>query len=388
MAAPHPKRNIAVLTGNGLSVAFNPELALWKLCRDVMARITSESDNGDAVTKAMKDIAERVEHACADSDFEVLVGAFVALSDTMDRLYSLAADLEPDDEGLRRSLLRSAVFVRTVRDRGISYVLELIADRAFADFGSKFELNRLINAICLAFGGAVSFGNLNYDTLVLSSLTENWQPEFCDMADGRRKGVFHAPNGWDYSVKCMRTSGSSFPGGRRIKLLHLHGSLTFWSNRKEDTYKLDISTVRECGIWEAVRGRSTGLRPEVILANQHDKSQLVKSQPYALAYEMFGTGLEAADHWLIIGYSFRDVCVNELLRTMFKQRVDDPPVVLVVTYGTDPERDTVLDAFGWNEWYDGPADWLTINREGADAMVDSSDWKRFSGQPGTWRLAS
>lgn len=92
------ERNIAALVGNGLSIAFNPELNLQSITEEVLRRI-EESGGGDVVI-AMKEIAERAlpDGASSAEDFEVLVGAFGAESRTLDVLDTLAALTKPSDK--------------------------------------------------------------------------------------------------------------------------------------------------------------------------------------------------------------------------------------------------------------------------------------------------
>ena len=95
------ERNVAVLVGNGLSIAFNPELNLQRITEEVLQRI-EKSEGGDVVV-AMKEIAERAlpYGATSADDFEVLVGAFGAESRTLDVLDTLAELTKPSDKKLR-----------------------------------------------------------------------------------------------------------------------------------------------------------------------------------------------------------------------------------------------------------------------------------------------
>lgn len=71
-----PRRNAAVLVGNGLSIAFNEKLNLTEITREMISRIQAATDNGDKVIRAMKVIAGRaVSHGdVTDDDFEKFGG--------------------------------------------------------------------------------------------------------------------------------------------------------------------------------------------------------------------------------------------------------------------------------------------------------------------------
>lgn len=114
----------------------------------------------------------------------------------------------------------------------------------------------------------------------------------------------------------------------------------------------------------------------VVLANQRDKSAHITEFPFALAYTMFERGLRGSNHWLVVGYSFRDDGVNELLRREFAER-ETKPNVLVVTYGEQPSRLEVERSLGWNVEDGNSRNWLTINRLGADGIERTEDWREF-----------
>ncbi|MCG2622687.1 SIR2 family protein [Arthrobacter sp. I2-34] len=196
------------------------------------------------------------------------------------------------------------------------------------------------------------------------------------MGHGWKRVTIKSTEGDELSVPALRRRPEDFPDSR-IRLLHLHGSLTYWSDRERTVFaKLDTAFLQTYDQWQAVRDQETNVRPVVVLANQRDKAAHVTEFPFSLAYEMFGRGLKDAQHWLVVGYSFRDECVNEMLRAEFSERVVKPKV-LVVTYGDQPSRHDVERALGWAAEDSSSKHWLTINRYGADEMTNSLDWKSF-----------
>lgn len=74
---------------------------------------------------------------------------------------------------------------------------------------------------------------------------------------------------------------------------------------------------------------------------------LILREPSALAYQELVRSLDRSARWLIVGYSFRDACVNQQLADAFARRITLPEVV-VVTCPTWRNR-TVIDAFGWSD---------------------------------------
>ncbi|MFI2753745.1 SIR2 family protein [Cellulomonas sp. P22] len=380
-AAARPRRDLAVLVGNGLSIAYNPELALPSLTKALLERIAEMPGGGSEAVAAMKQIAERAlpGGASTDGDFETLVGAFGAEGATMRYLSNLAAIVVPGDEELAIALNRVAAFATKVRDLGISYVLEVIFERSRAQHDRAQRLFELCRAIVGEFAGNVAFGNLNYDTLLLSALLEACGGELADMGHGYRK-VRVSVESETYTVPALRRAAVDFPKDRRVQLLHLHGSLTYWADPEKDIYaKFDTNFLRTYGLWKAVREGEVDERPVVVLANQRDKSDHVKDYPFSLAYQMFEGRLASANHWLIIGYSFRDSCVNERVRAAFAEReAGEKPRVMVATYGTSPTTREVERALGWGAEDGDSSGWLTVFRDGADALRESSAWAAFN----------
>ncbi len=371
-------RSSAVLVGNGLSIAFNPDLNLQSITKEVLSRI--QSADGDDVVVAMKEIAERALPAGATSagDFEMLVGAFGAESRTLDILHSLAELTSPSDKTLREAIRRVADFAEQVRDSGISHVLEVISARSHAYVDEADNLYSLIESIIGSFDGRVTFGNLNYDTLLLAALLHVCQPDLADMGHGWKRVRVTVEDGDDREVQALRGCASDFPNERRVWLLHLHGSLTYWVTGDGKIYaKLPKEMLEGGGQWKAVREQSTNVRPVIVLANQRDKAEHVTRYPFSLAYEVFENALKEANHWLVIGYSFRDVPVNMMLQGEFTER-DPKPNVLVVTYGNEPKRREVEKAFGWGIEDGSSKPWLTINRQGANGVQESDDWDHFA----------
>ncbi|WP_435094146.1 hypothetical protein [Clavibacter michiganensis] len=370
--------DIAILVGNGLSIAFEPELDLRAITEEVMRRI--EAADGDDVVAAMKEIAEDAlpDGVRSGEDFEHLVGAFGAESRTLGTLETLATLTSPQDAGLNEAIRRVASFAQEVRDNGVSHVLQVICERTHADFEKAAELHALVAAILQDFPGRVTFGNLNYDTLLLAALMHECEEgELADLADGRRKVVVKVNDQEIREVPALRRSVADFPVERRVKLLHLHGSLTYWEKLDGGSHaKLPKALLDDDAQWRAVRDRTTNVRPSVVLASPRDKAQHVTEYPYSLAYEMFARGLERAMKWIVIGYSFRDEPVNRMLSARFLD-LHDKPSVLVATHGDSPTVTEIERAFGWGADDGSSSGWLTVVRSGADGLQDTPEWTTY-----------
>ncbi|MGO1539810.1 MAG: SIR2 family protein [Leucobacter sp.] len=379
LSPDNDKKNVAVLVGNGLSIAFNQDLNLQAITEEVMQRI--QAADGDDVVTAMQEIAERALPQGANSadDFEVLVGAFGAESRTLGVLETLAKLTKPRDKKLRKSIKKVAKFAEQVRDAGVSHVLQVISERSHAYVDDAEHLHRLVAQITESFKGKVVFGNLNYDTLLLAALLWVCQTELADMGHGWKRVLVTVDDKEKRRVQALRENASDFPENKRVRLLHLHGSLTYWATRDAKIHaKLPKEMLEDDEQWLAVRQQTTNVRPVVVLANHRDKTDHVTKFPFSLAYEMFTETLADADHWLVIGYSFRDEPVNSMLRKQFIDR-GSKPTVHVVTFGADPRRRDVERALGWGAEDGSSNAWLTIDRTGANGAEKTVGWQNFVG---------
>jgi len=202
------------------------------------------------------------------------------------------------------------------------------------------------------------------------------------MAHGRYDGGTISIGGAKYPTLRLRNSETEYMSldERRLRLLHLHGSLTFWRFGADNYRKLQVDAVRYSSIWQTYRDEDTfSGRPLVVLANQHDKAQHVLRYPYNLAYDLAETDMKNASHWLVVGYSFRDACVNDLLSRSWEAR-KSPPNILVVTHTGNLKADTIEDAFGWKRG-SAAANNLTIDRSGAFGLATSAAWNNFASAP-------
>lgn len=380
---PALEKNLSVLVGNGLSIAFNPRLRLDVLTRDVMDRIKDEySGSGEEIAQAMQRVSSREGNP--RDDFEVLIGAFGGQTRILQDLRDYAKLVDENNTDLHESIEAVGEFAEKVRDHGISHVLELIMERSVAHRELAGELNQFVKTVVAGFSGDVAFANLNYDTLVLSALATSFGSAFTDLGDPRL-AIGRRIDDVEVHMYGLRKNLIDFPPNRRIRLLHLHGSLTYWHTPSSGYRKIEVKDVRERGLWKKIREGTTPARPLVVLANQHDKSGAVAEQPFKLAYEAYSQSLNNSDHWLIVGYSFRDECVNRVLNDAWTRRGNEPAKVLVVTLGDEPSAEDVESALGWSG-FEGPSlNWLSFERRGVGAFFDSTGpwFNKFAGPSST-----
>lgn len=372
-------RSLAMLIGNGLSIAFSNELFLGSISQEMTARFTANYTSSSAVAKAMRKVAEHQPTGDPETDFEVQIGAFGGQSDVLYDLAKFADLIRNSDPDIANAIQAVQDFVSEVQRRGIGHTLEIIAERSYADYSRRAPLETFFGGILSVFQHHVTVANLNYDTLVLAVLADRYGDILSDMADGRFNAGTVTVDGIPFATKRLRPTKDVFMtlDERRLRLLHLHGSLTYWRFGPNDYRKLPVEAVRNPAIWTMYRNESTFAgRPQIVLANQHEKTEHVTRYPYNLAYELAEDDFKSASHWLLVGYSFRDICVNGLLRRCWEVR-KNPPAILVSTYGDGLEVQTVEDAFGWAHG-SAASNRLQIVRGGAFALAGSPELNAFA----------
>ena len=356
-----------MLVGNGLSIAFNPSLALPALTEALIEKVSSLASDESAAIEVLNRL---VSSDLGEQTFEKFVGHLDESNINTETLLKLAKNLSPSESELHDSITRTSQFANTLRDWGVSIVLETIHERSQIDREERALLDRLLGRLGAAFPDGLVFGNLNYDTMLLTAMLSTYgSGRVADLASGRAT-TYVTSDSRLVSVRSLRKV-DDFPKSR-ILHLNLHGSLQFWADENRTTFvKLENHMLADGSQWRSVRDGTTNIRPVVVLTNQKHKTDAVREFPFSIAYTKFGSALNSSPTWLVIGYSFTDRSVNELLTI---ERVFAPvtPKVIVVTMGKGLTRKTIERAFGWKRQDHGSSsEWLTIFRRGAKEFSES-----------------
>lgn len=371
-------KELAVLVGNGLSVAFNADLDLRRLTDEILTRLGREISEPEE--RAMRDIANLAlpQGAVTEDDFERFVGAFGEESRRLDLLCTLAQVTPSSDVELQDAIKLVSGYTKRIRDMAVSHVLEVIFERSRMGMGDATGIESTIRAITEQFNGKIVFGNLNYDTILLATLLRVCSSgSLADMGFGFGKSELDLGGDTQVSMRPLRMSRADFPTENRVLLLHLHGSLTFWREPKGAMGKVLTDDLENESPWSRIREGATLARPVVILANQGEKSALAQEDPFRLAYSMFAHSIAEKRNWLIIGYSFKDSEVNRVFRDAFLSLPEKPAVLVVTRADMEATRRLVESVFGWGR-EDGTSDgWLTIDSDGALGLEARDPWTTF-----------
>lgn len=386
---PQDRKNphIAALLGNGVSIAFNPHLALTPINEELRRRLDADNELDESPADVLMDLAETVDNGDDPiADFEALLGPLDQMWSALGILRRYARAIGNRDEETAQNLLGSYEFLRRARRIGVSHALDIIMERSYAAWDERAPLVNFTDALVegRGLGGRVTIGNLNYDSVVQACLLQSHKEQLCDLSAGHRpmSATALTTNSALHDIRCYRMRETlDFPLGRPVRLLHLHGSLAWVHSPTQDvTVKMDINDMRSSEFFAAWREGKTDLEPRIVLTNQPTKSKTVQQQPFALAYAGFRAGLEEADRWVIAGYSFRDHSVNDVLAGVLRQRESNPPKVLVLTYGDDLQAWQIHQALGLA--IIGSHDWIKVDREGVLDAHNRQSWEWWlDGEP-------
>ena len=156
-----PNGNLAMLVGNGLSIAFSDKLSLGNISSELTDRLTSIYGNqsGD-VAKAMQKVAGHARTGDPITDFESLIGAFGGQTDILRDLETFA-DLTEDSPEMTHAISKVRDFVGSVQRKGIGHTLEIIIERSYSDMTARKPISDLFRLIREPFSAAITVANLN-----------------------------------------------------------------------------------------------------------------------------------------------------------------------------------------------------------------------------------
>jgi hypothetical protein len=368
----------SVLVGNGLSIAYEPELAIANLTTTLLDEF--EGLGGAVPPGRASEVLVNLAHAVRGfdpdrSNFEALLGPVQAAAAVGPVLHELGALIEhaaPDDLLQATQVLEA--YLGSVHRIGLATALGVIAARSRAELDSSAFQDTIgmftRQLLGLGHPADLTVATLNYDGLLHAALRDAGA-DFADLADGRVGGQWQLSN-QHLSGRLLR-SHADLPDDR-LRLLQMHGSLAWLQNPDDGAvWKFDLASLRALdGYWSAWRDERVEWRPVVVLTDIKD--HIVTEWPFRMAYEAYRRSLVAADRWLIVGYGFQDAPVNRALAEAYSAHPQAKDLgVLVVGYGIEDEiRGTVQDATGI------PEGQIAVDGNGVPAALAGAEWQAWA----------
>jgi hypothetical protein len=305
-----------ILTGNGLSVGLNSAFALQNITQVFYNKLSPEHQ------KFIEHHMERIQKGkYIQVDFEEAIASIEQVHDSLDsyvnflinedegRKYLEAENLTVDELQKHLNKIKEIILTYTTS------IVEIIDGNVhWKQIGEK--LSGFINWLQSQLQGQneVDLFTLNFDLLLETILLRIvGTDEFTD---------FHVKRGkWDDKDKFNFDPQQTLLdfGNRRIRLHHLHGSLSSFKRLSDGrVFKLRTEDIRLGNIYRNINTKE--IFPAIITGGF--KSAKVQSLPFSYYYGKFKEKMVDPDNLCeelyIIGYSFRDEHINKAISERLK----------------------------------------------------------------------
>ncbi|MEK3871066.1 MULTISPECIES: SIR2 family protein [Paenibacillus] len=324
------------LFGNGLSVALSSEFAL----RNITTRFIDELDQED------RDFLMQLcggEDGLSFDDFE---SNFTYLESAYESLvkYNSFIESEVGKTFLRNfnlsnpELSNHKKIIEKIYRKYIARILEIIhgnvhldaIERKLGGFTEFFVRNLRESTKGFVF-------TLNYDllveTILLEKLGTNYFTDFCFSANKLKDTNVSK---FDFNPK--RNEGYYSDSQRQVELHHLHGSLSlFYDYSRNRATKLKSEDIGFEDIYKEIYEENLPLIPAIITGG--GKSDKIVQYPFEFYYRALKDICDfgEASKLFIVGYSFRDDHINDLIIRWTKNVKDYTKGLLIVDYKNSNE---------------------------------------------------
>lgn len=350
---------IAVLIGNGLSVALTKNLSLTEISSKFLKRLNGVSLEARAL------VERHISDTRDKSDFEKCIAGVEKYYDSLhdiERRRNIGVDNSSDWEKEERSLLEaiylfSALIVEIVNGNVKLRQIESQLKGFVKWLTSIIEEQDQVDLFTLNY-------DLLLETILLQTLGQGAFMEFYRHA-GEWKEI-RAPHLYFNPPHALRKWKDC-----RVRLYHLHGSISSFKNlnkeakylnKKKDEYKggtifkITTEAIRENNFYQKIF--DLNIVPSIITGGK--KSEKIKELPFRFYYDEFikilSNNDRLCDKLFIIGYSFRDDHINKALSERIK--LSHPIELVIVDYASSDEAkedfvERVNSALGLTEGMNG-----------------------------------
>jgi SIR2-like domain len=313
---------LAVLLGNGLSVAVNPALRLDALTERFLE---SHNDDREGLNRLLAEVD--LENLDPARDFEAVVGGLEAAEEIVSAFMGLASRIEQPHLQEAAKLLRDHGVPALIRRMYYAYcaeVLDAIGELTRGDITPHVvRFGEWLKALYQEHGRATVF-TLNYDLLAERMLIDDnilgLQYSLTDFFSGLPERTTQLTLVPGEDACTGRLFYPADPPDRPIHLHHLHGCLTHFRRQTDgEIFKLDASAIREQQVYRRLaEAPEVDFVPSVILGSRKTEKSL--EWPFAYAFLSLEQAVRESRTVVIAGYSFRDEGVNQRLRGIRGER--------------------------------------------------------------------
>ena len=331
------------IIGNGLSIALSKDFSLKKITEKFIERL--DSIDREFLTELSASSGEVLNFDDFEANFTKIEAAYESLKRYNNFIKSSAGEIllktydliEPD-------LNKHEEVIERIYMKYITYILELIHGNIHKDAISenldgfvKFLINQFENE-----DKSYVF-TLNYDllveTILLDYLGTDKFADFCNPA-----GTFSGTDLEKYDFNPRRNKEWFGETNRLVELHHLHGSLSlFMDYTTERVIKLISGDISIAGVYDKIAKRELTLFPAIITGG--GKSDKIVQYPFEFYYRSAKDLCDFGEpnSLYVIGYSFRDEHINDLIKRWMKNVEDYTKGLLIVDYkSNDKEKEEFI----------------------------------------------
>jgi len=324
------KENPIFLFGNGLSIALSPEFALRTITEKFIYSLDGEE-------KEFLEGISTPEGVLSFDDFERNFSMLEAALASLTR-YRRFLDSEVGDKFLIRfaldkpGLVEHERIIKGIYNKYVARILDLIRGNVRKDL-----IEEKLAAFTRFFSETLNNSSkgyvftLNYDllveTILLETLGTNNFMDFCYPASSCQH--FGFPK-FDFNP---RRSLEIFPEASKVELHHLHGSLSlFYDVARNRAFKYKSEDIGLGDIYRKISQEDLPILPAIITGG--GKSEKIVEYPFDWYYRSLKDLVDAGagSSLYIIGYSFRDEHINDLVKRWMKSVQDFSKGLLIVDY--------------------------------------------------------
>lgn len=323
------------LFGNGLSMALSPEFSLKKITNKFLEGLDGDEKN------FLVELCGGVDNLNFDdfeSNFSLIDDAFSSLKKYQRFIESNAGQVLLEKFNLSNpNLKQHEEIIKSLYDKYIFQILNLIQGnvtlvginenlKEFSDFLS----NQLANS-SRGFVFTLNF-DLLAETILLQNIGTNSITDFCASANNLRGTSI---NKFDFDP----AMNDDRHGDADIELHHLHGSLSlFYDYTRNKAIKFKSEDIFQNDLYKKVFEDSLPLHPAIITGG--GKSTKITEYPFEFYHRCFKDYCNYVKFGklFIVGYSFRDEHINELIKRWIDNSEDFTKGLLIIDYKTNKEE--------------------------------------------------
>lgn len=330
------------LFGNGLSMALSPEFSLKKITNKFLEGL--EGDEKIFLIELCGGI-DNLNFDDFEYNFSLIDDAYSSLKKYQRFIESNAGQVLLEKFNLSNpNLKQHEEIIKSLYDKYIFQILNLIQgnvtltgiDEHLKEF--SIFLSKQLSASPRGYVFTLNF-DLLAETILLQNIGSNKITDFCASAN-KLKGTSINKFDFDPAMNDDRY------GEAEIELHHLHGSLSlFYDYTRNKTIKFKSEDIFQNELYNKIFEDSLPLHPAIITGG--GKSSKITEYPFEFYHRCFKDYCTYVKFGklFIVGYSFRDEHINELIKRWIDHTVDYAKGLLIIDYKKDKAEQDLFVKF-------------------------------------------